>query len=529
MTSYWTHRRTDAGERFRAARNAILDGASDFTWPELDQFNWALEWFDVFSYRNDSAALIAPDRSDIDRTVTFDQMRQRSDHRANTLQRQGIRAGDVVIIHLGNIVDFWDATLALMKLRAHALPLYPDATIHDLQRVATLSGARFIISLDRDACATGTVTVVVPGDLHLDDSPWEPFTPDAPTLSWEPLMSYMSSGTTGSPNMITHTHVTYPVGHLSSLAWQGIDATDRHMNFSQPGWAKHSWSSLFVPWTAGATVVSPPTSADGEALCERIRRHGVTSLCAPMFVWRAIHRHLPAVAGQLRTAQTAGEALDEHTAASVRKALGGVELRPGYGQTEATAIAGVRPGDVPTAGCVGRPLPGYEVAILDDEGREAEVGSVCVRLPEGFSPISPSQRGSWRVRGRLVYRTGDVGQLVAGQLRIIGRDDDIFKREGHRVSPAAIESAISAHPWVKAAGVVGAPGLKDYTPQAYVVLHDDVNDAALQDVHEWARVKLSPIEIPTSYHLVSALPYTQSGKLRRFLLPECHPTLSFIP
>ncbi len=216
------------------------------------------------------------------------------------------------------------------------------------------------------------------------------------------LLLYFTSGTTAKPKLVRHSHASYPVGALSTLYWLGLRPGDLHLNVSSPGWAKHAWSSLFAPWTAGATVmVINQPRFEAAALLAAVARSGVTTLCAPPTAWRLIvQEDLAAVRTSLREVCGAGEPLNPEVIETVRRAWG-LTIRDGYGQTETTAQVANTPGQPVKPGAMGRPLPGYAVELLDPDGHPAEEGEVCLRL--GARPAARPDAGL-RGRGRRASR-----------------------------------------------------------------------------------------------------------------------------
>ncbi len=489
-----------------------------------------------------------------DRVVcTYSQLSMRSDAVAAALADGadggtpvGVRRGDRVLLVLGAQPELWECILALLKLGAVVIPVYPTITAVELaDRVARGGIAHMVIRADRAADLTGAAAVTgrrvaVPGGVP----GWEdyaalvevprPFVPTGPTLGNSVAFGYFTSGTTASPKLVGHTHVSYPVGHLSSLYWNGLQPGDRHLNVAAPGWAKHSWSSLFVPCNAEATVVVP---ADGPGLAARLpallRDFAVTSCCAPPGFWAAMVPHLAAARPALREATSAGEPVDPAVVAAVADRWG-VTVRDGYGQTEATAIVGTSPGMPHRPGMLGRPLPGYLVSLRDPvTGASNSAGELCVEpdpvtglplaLMAGYLEDGPPCR-PWRG----YYRTGDLAERDAdGWIRIVGRRDDVFKVAGHRVSPYELEAAFRDHPGVAEVAVAGTrDGSGDLVPHAYVVPRPGVPvDPPLLLAH--ARQRLAEEICPRSVTLVHRLPRTASGKVRRSALADASPNTAF--
>ena len=143
-------------------------------------------------------------------------------------------------------------------------------------------------------------------------------------MAHDPLLLYFTSGTTAQPKLVLHSHESYPVGHLSTMYWIGLQPGDVHWNISSPGWAKHAWSCFFAPWNAGATVfVFNYERFSAKAALEVIQRCGVTSLCAPPTVWRMlIQEDLAAWKLPLRELVGAGEPLNPEVIEQVERRLG---------------------------------------------------------------------------------------------------------------------------------------------------------------------------------------------------------------
>jgi acetyl-CoA synthetase len=295
-------------EQFRAARDLLLRYRNDqlaarrmFRWPRLATFNWAIDWFDVIARDNDRIALrVATVHGENE--VTFNRLSRRSDQVAEWLRAKSIVRGDVVMVVLDNRVELWELILALMKIRAVIAPTFTTISRDEFRSRIGRTQARHVIAdsmiapqLDVEDGLAARIAVgsKCAGWLDYADSHHHnaSFTPEEPTRADEPLFYYFTSGTTARPKLVVHTHVSYSVGHLSSMYWNGLHLGDIHCNVSAPGWAKHPWSSLFAPWNAEATVVSMDTTyATPDRILKILRTHSVTSFCAPPSVWRALAR-----------------------------------------------------------------------------------------------------------------------------------------------------------------------------------------------------------------------------------------------
>jgi acetyl-CoA synthetase len=353
------------------------------------------------------------------------------------------------------------------------------------------------------------------------------FVPTVPTRPDEPLLLYFTSGTTSKPKLVQHTHASYPVGHLSTLYWLGLQPGDVHWNISSPGWAKHAWSCFFAPWIAGATVFILQTPRfDPRRVLRTLVDSRVTTLCAPPTVWRLlIQEKLADWPVQLREAMSAGEPLNPEVIEQVRAAWG-LTIRDGFGQTETTAQVGNPPGQALKFGSMGRPLPGYRVLLLDPEGRPADEGELCLALddPELGRPLglmagyADSAERTAEVMGGGVYRTGDVAARDAqGYITYVGRADDVFKASDYRISPFELESVLIEHPAVAEAAVVPSPDpLKLAVPKAFVTLAAGhaADEATARSIFEFTRQRLAAYKRIRRLQFAE-LPKTISGKIRR--------------
>jgi acetyl-CoA synthetase len=347
--------------------------------------------------------------------------------------------------------------------------------------------------------------------------------PHQPTLADDLLLLYFTSGTTRKPKLVAHTHLSYPVGHLSTMYWLGLQAGDVHLNLSSPGWAKHAWSSFFAPWNAEATVLAYQYERfSARALLDQLVRCQVTTFCAPPTVWRMlIQEDLSQWKVALREATSAGEPLNAEVIEQVRRSWG-LTIRDGFGQTETTAQIGNSPGQAIRAGSMGRALPGYPVVLLGADGKVAEEGEICIDLaqrPVGLMKEyldDPEQNADAMRDG--YYHTGDVASRDAdGYITYVGRMDDVFKSSDYRISPFELESVLIGHPAVVEAAVVPSPdSLRLSVPKAYVVLAaGHAPDATVaRSILSYVRSHVSPFKRIRRIEF-GMLPKTISGKIRR--------------
>ena len=532
-----------ATEAFRTARDFLLEHREDpetayagFRWPALPEFNWALDWFDgVLAVERPEQTALWLVTADGETRTTFAELSRRSTQVAGWLREQGVRRGDRVLLFLGNTVPLWETMLAAAKIGAVVIPASTLLRTADLADRIERGDVSVVVSASADTglfdgIGGGWLRVAVgepvPGWLRYGDSETslEHFEPGEATRGEDPLLLYFTSGTTARAKLVEHTHVSYPVGHLSTMFWIGLRPGDVHLNVSSPGWAKHAWSCLFAPWNAGATVLVHDTGRfSAESLLDTLVRCGVTTFCAPPTVWRMlVQQDLGRWPVRTRELVSAGEPLNPEVIEHVRR-VWGVTVRDGYGQTETTAQIGNPPGREITLGAMGRPLPGYPVVLVDPvSGGAADEGEICLALdprPAGL------MTGYWDANGRLAgaltdgyYRTGDVARRNEdGTITYVGRTDDVFKAADYRISPFELESVLVEHPAVAEAAVVPAPDpVRTSVPKAYVTLAAgwDASAATAEAILRHCRERLAPYQRVRRIEFAE-LPKTISGKIRR--------------
>ena len=548
---------SDRTRAFRDARDLLLAHREDldaarreFRWPRLEHFNWATDWFDRLAGEQPAktALWLVEDGPDSDASglahtkVSYADMARRSREVAGWLWAQQVRPGDRVLLVLGNVVPLWELILACTRMGAVIIPATTLLTRADLADRVERGAVRVAVAAVSDArrfgdVAADCVRIAVPdssgeqrpdGWLAYGDSDGHAeLEPLPPTRSDDPLLLYFTSGTTAQPKLVTHTHVSYPVGHLSTMYWIGLQPTDVHLNMSSSGWAKHAWSCVFAPWNAGATVVVYNSRFTAAALLKVLVECGVTTFCAPPTVWRMlVQEDLSSYDHALRELVAAGEPLNPEVIDKVR-AVWDRTVRDGYGQTETTAQIGNPPGQQVRTGAMGRPLPGYEIALVDPvSGEPGDDGEVCVELSPRPLPVMAGYAGDDELTAEAmrggVYHTGDLASRDPdGYLTYVGRADDVFKASDYRISPFELESVLMGHPAVAEAAVVPSPHpVRAAVPKAVVSLaagHAPDRDTALSILRH-AREHLSPYQRVRLLEFADpddGLPKTISGKIRR--------------
>jgi acetyl-CoA synthetase len=538
-----------AGQALRDARDFLLDHADDhetayrdFSWTPLDHFNWAVDWFDgvLAAERPDQTALWVVEEDGSEAKLTFADLSARSSQVAAWLRGEGVRRYQRVLLMLGNQVELWEVLLAAMKIGAVVIPASTLLGTEDLRDRIERGDVDHVVARSADAPkfegVEGGWTRIsvgdpVPGWLdyarsfeYLGDEAIE-----GRSRGDDPLLLYFTSGTTALPKLVEHTHQSYPVGHLSTMYWQGVRPGDVHLNISSPGWAKHAWSNVFAPWNAGATVLVVNQARFNAAnLLDTVVRCGVTTFCAPPTVWRLlIQADLAAWQVPFRECVAAGEPLNPEVIEQVRAAWG-ITVRDGYGQTETTAQIGNPPGQPLKLGSMGRPLPGYRIVLADVRSHEQDVreGEVCLDLsdrPTGLMRRYLDEEQDKYVMRNGLYHTGDVAfRDDDGYITYVGRTDDVFKASDYRISPFELESVLIEHEAVVEAAVVPAPDpVRTSIVKAYVMLADGVTAGpeTAYEILRFSRQRLAPYQRVRRIQFAE-LPKTISGKIRRVELRE---------
>jgi acetyl-CoA synthetase len=538
---------SEATRLFRGARDFLLSHREDyatayreFVWPKVTSFNYATDWFDVLATEQpDVISLWIVEQDGSDTTVTYAQMAERSRRLAGYLAEAGVQRGDHVLLMLGNIAPLWVSMLACIRLGAVMIPATTLLSATDLEDRIARGHARAVIVAASDTGRFGpeTDTLVrvsvgeADGWLSYDDgvADGRQELVGGGTQADEPLLLYFTSGTTAQPKLVEHTHISYPIGHLATMYWIGLQPGDRHLNISSPGWAKHAWSCVFAPWNAGATIVIHNAGRfDADALLDELVRVGVTTFCAPPTVWRMITQ--VSLNGRrliLREAVAAGEPLNPEVIEQIQRAWG-MTVRDGFGQTETTAQIGNTPGQRLKPGSMGRPLPGYVVALVDPAtGTAGDDGELCLELarrPVGLMSgyREDDERNAEATAGGY-YHSGDLASRdEEGYITYVGRTDDVFKASDYRISPFELESVLIEHAAVQEAAVVPSPEpLRLAVPKAFVALAPGYAPAPelAADILAFARRRLAPYKRIRRLEFAD-LPKTISGKIRRVELRD---------
>ena len=532
----------DYEETYRTARLDV---------PEY--FNFALDVADRWADDHTKLALVSVDPSgETAERHTFWDLKVLSDRFANILKGLGVGKGDRVFLMLPRISQWYVAMLGLMKLGAVPMPATTLCTPRDIEYRITLADAVLAVTDPENASKVEEVAGSCPSLKHLlmvgeprrgwlsyDERMDEASTHlegVERTRSDDPLLIYFTSGTVGYPKMVLHTQASYGLAHvLTAEYWQDLKATDLHWTLSDTGWAKAAYGKIFGQWTLGATVLQHDARGrfDGPLTLKILERFGVTSFCAPPTAYRMlVLEDLKSYdLSYLRHCTGAGEPLNPEVMKEWEDGTG-LAIYDGYGQTETVLLVAnyrcipVRPGSM------GKPVPGFTVAIVDEDGNELppeEEGQIAVKVkphrPVGMfreywkdpEAMSGSFRGDWYLTGDKGYRDED------GYFWFVGRSDDVIISAGYRIGPFEVESALIEHPAVAESAVVASPDpVRGDIVKAFVILKPGYvsSDELALSLQNHVRQTTAPYKYPRAIEFVTELPKTISGKIRRVELRE---------
>ncbi|MCB2189008.1 MAG: AMP-binding protein [Deltaproteobacteria bacterium] len=522
-----------------------------FSWQVPEHYNFAFDVVDRWAADRTKLALVSVSEDGSSaRYHTFYELSRLSDRFANLLQGLGIRRGDRVLIILQSIPEWYVAMLGMGKLGVVPMPGTVLLTTKDIAYRINRAEARMVIT-DRDHltrveeaagdCPGLEVKLLIDGEAP----GWRSYAaamaaaaPDLdraalpPTRSDDPFLLYFTSGTTGQPKMVLHTHA-YPLGHEVTARYaQCLEPTDLHWTVSETGWAKAAWGKFFGQMLVGAAILQrhAPGRFNPHNTLAILERYGVTTFCAPPTVYRMlIQEDLTRYKLTLRHSLSAGEPMNPEVI-KVWKAGTGLDIYDFYGQTETVALLANHPSLPLKYGAMGKPTPGHDVRIVDLNGQESPVGEeghIALYLGGGQRPpglmkeywkdevaMAASFRGDCYYTGDRAWRDED------GYFWFVGRDDDIIKSSGYRIGPFEVESALLEHPAVAECAVVGAPdpeGVRGLVVKAFLVLAAGYtpSDELTREIQTYVKNTTAPYKYPRIVEYRPELPKTISGKILR--------------
>ena len=517
---------------------------SPFTWDVPADFNFGRDVVDRLA-REDRLGLLALDAQGSRRDYTFAQIADASQRWAAVLRDAGVRAGDRVIVVLPKIPDWLFCMTALLRIGAVAVPGAEQLRAKDLLFRATHSGAVAVVGHASNAGEIDAIAADAP-DLRIwllvggardgwtaADPLVREATPFAgtPTRPTDTAYIVYTSGTTKEPKGVVHRVAYTWAKRLQAAAWLDAKPSDLVWCSAGTGWAKSLWNVLLGPWSCGAAIVLHEGAFVPAERMDLIRDLGVTVLCQAPTEYR-LEAKLPNLGDWqlplLRHCVSAGEPLNPEVIERWDEAFG-LTILDGYGQTENTLLVANVPGIPVRPGSMGKPMPGHDVAVVDEQGdvcAPGEVGDIALsgRPPSLFAgyykndeETRASRRGAW-------YLTGDRAQVDDdGYFWFVGRADDVISSGAYRIGPFEVESALLEHPAVLESAVVGSPDAdRGNVVKAFVVLRagHEPNDALVRELQEHCKRVTAPYKYPREIEFVTELPKTRSGKIRRVELRQ---------
>ncbi len=487
---------------FEQARDFLILHRADydyaynhFKWPSLENFNWALDYFDSMAEGNNKTALWIVDEGGKEEKYSFADLAARSSQVANYLRKLGVHKGDSILLMVGNEAAHWEIMLAAMKLGAVIVPASPYLSSQELEDRLLRARVRLVATkkqhVDRFRLeSSGVISLLtdgaLPGWQDYAEATKESadFESSEKTKATDPVFLYFASSMTAKPKLVEHSYLSFTVGHLSSMYWMGLRPGDVHLGVSSPGWSMHDWNNFIAPWNAEATIFIDRLSRfNAKVLLDTMEHYKVATFCAPPTVWRMILQedlsqyHIP-----LREALSTGEPLTEEIMSKIHETWG-LQVRDGFSQTETSVLIGVAPGQKSVLGSLGKVLPGYTIRLLDEDGREVKEGEICLE-----SSVLPTQP----------FHSGDVAKVDGeGHYFYVGRNDSLFKSSDYRISPFEIESVLMENPAVREVAVIPSPDPVRYAvPKAIIVLAkglEPTKEIAI-DIMNFTRMRLAPFK-----------------------------------
>lgn len=510
-----------------------------------DDFNFGYDVVDEIARKDPGKkALIWRSESGEEHVFTFADIERESNRAANYLKSLGIAKGDKVMLVLKQRYEFWIVIVALHKMGAVPIPATHMLKKHDVEyrvnaasvkAVVCTSQTSIVDAVDEAEDIPTLKTKIVVGEprdgwRHYDSevtgfpTEWS----RVPTKATDTMIIYFTSGTSGNPKMALH-DFRYPLGHIMTAKhWHRVDPDGIHFTVSDTGWAKSVWGKLYGQWIMEAAVfVYEYERFVPSDILSLIEEYKITTFCCPPTMFRLyLNAGLDGHdLSSLRNCCIAGEALNPDTF-KIWKEKTGLMLMEGFGQTETPVVIGNIKGTVPKPGSMGKPLPQYRVWLMGEDGNECspgEHGEIVIDIhgsPPGI------MRGYYRdsettakVHKGGLHHTGDVAWMDEdGYFWFVGRNDDIIKSSGYRISPFEIESVLVCHPAVLECAVTGVPDpVRGQLVKATVVLKDGNApcDALAKEMQNYVKAHTAPYKYPRVVEFVDALPKSTSGKIKR--------------
>ncbi|MBR7185446.1 MAG: AMP-binding protein [Clostridia bacterium] len=512
-------------------------------------FNFAYDIVDALAAsKPDKLAMLHIDREKNERRITFYEMSRQSNRAANYFKALGIKKGDRVMLVLKRNYQFWYAMMGLHKLGAVAIPATDQLLAHDIEYRIKAAGVSAIVCTANSAvaeqveiaeatCPELKVKILTCGSR----AGWHDFDDEFTMYSShfertadtacgdDPMLMYFTSGTTGYPKIARH-NFKYPLGHfITAKYWHCVDPDGLHLTISDTGWAKAMWGKLYGQWLCEAAVfVYDFDRFNAADILPMFAKYGVTTFCAPPTMYRFMIKENLADydLSSIKHASIAGEALNPEVFHQFKKATG-LSVMEGFGQSESTIMLGNLRGMTPKVGSMGKPVPLYDIVLVDADGNPVPVGQtgeICVRTEPGktcglFTGYYLNDEKTAEVWHDGLYHTGDTAWCDEdGYYWYVGRVDDLIKSSGYRIGPFEIESVIMELPYVLECGVSAAPDeIRGQVVKASIVLvkGTEPTEELKKEIQTYVKQHTAPYKYPRIVVFRDELPKTVSGKIMR--------------
>ena len=519
------------------------------TFQNEEKFNFAYDVVDELASRKpNKLAMLHLSEDGTERYLTFKDMQKESARAANFFKSIGIRKGDRVMLVLKRHYQFWYAVLGLHKLGAIAIPATNQLLAKDFAYRFEAGNVKAILCT-ADGCVADAVDeaaatssnllhkIIVGGSRdgwHNFDEEYAMFssrfprTEDTPCGS-DPMLMFFTSGTSGYPKLAAHNY-KYPLGHfITAKYWHRVNPDGLHLTISDTGWAKAMWGKLYGQWLSEAAVfVYDFDRFDAERILPLFAKYQITTFCAPPTIYRMLIKQDISRfdLSSIQHASTAGEALNPEVFRQFELSTG-LRIMEGFGQSESTLIIGNLTGDSHKFGAMGKPVPLYDVHLLDPDGNEVapgENGEVCINISNGLPcGLSYGYEGSPELTAETwrdgYYHTGDLAwKDEDGFYWYVGRADDVIKSSGYRIGPFEIENVIMELPYILECGVSAAPDeVRGQVVKASIVLVEGFKgtETLAKEIQDYVKRRTAPYKYPRIVEFRDSLPKTTSGKIIR--------------
>ncbi len=536
--------------------NSYHDFLENFQVRVPENFNFAYDVVDHLAQtKPNKVAIVWYNENGETKTFNFKDLKYYSDKAANLFKNIGIKKGDPVMLILKRRYEFWFCLLALHKLGAITIPATHLLTTNDIIYRNNAADVKMIVTVNEEEViehiekaehqSPSLKTKVLLGGAR---DGWVDFDSglknasevfDRPSgelanTNHDISLLYFTSGTTGHPKMVQH-NFTYPLGHIvTAKYWQNVIDGGLHLTVADTGWAKAMWGKIYGQWISGSAIfVYDFDKFNPQKMLETIEKFQITTFCAPPTIYRfLINEDISKYdLKHLKYCVVAGEPLNPEVYHQFFNATG-IKLMEGYGQTELTVVLATFPWMKPKPGSMGKPTPGYDVDIIDEEGNSCgigEEGQIIIRTDKGkpvgmFDGYYRDEEMTNKVWRDDIYYTGDMAwRDEDGYYWFVGRSDDVIKSSGYRIGPFEVESALIEHPAVLECAITAVPDeIRGQVVKATVVLSKGYTPSEELKVELQDHVKrvTAPYKYPRIIDFVDELPKTISGKIRRVEIRE---------